>query len=202
MEVPVRSIRTGAALAALMLAAAVAAPSAGAFDELSKTGSTGEYTVSDDGSSPGAICRYESHPGPNYKDELNKVSSRRVWTHGPFPVDSWVGHRIVVLKNAKPYDDEQFRAVWKSPIVKKRANDAEVAFFGGKHYLTPENNKGQYRVQHVFFYYQKQNKNKLIGRVQGLLEVYKLKQSGSPATTFGVEGGPAGYCTQHFHVLN
>ena len=185
-----------------MLATAVMAPSVGAFDELSKSGTTGFYTVNDDGFSPGAVCRYESNPGPNYKDEVNKVSSRRVWTHGPFAAKSWVGHRVVVLKNAKPYGDETFRTVWKSPIVKKRANQAEVAFFGAKHYLTPENHKAQYRLQHLFFYYKKHNKNQLIGKVQGLVEVYKHKQLGGPTGNFGSEGGPAGWCTQHAHVLD
>lgn len=185
-----------------MLAASVAAPSVGAFDELKSSGTTGEYTVNDAAFSPGAVCRYESHPGPAYKDELNKVSSRKVWTHGPFGAKSWVGHRVVVLRNSKPYGDDKFRTVWKSPIVKKRANDAEVAFFGAQHYKTPENHKSLYRVQHIFFYYQKHNKNKLIGRVQGLVEVYKYKQPGSLVDLFGVEGGPAGWCTQHVHVLN
>lgn len=44
-----------------------------------------------------------------------------------------------------------------------------------------------------------------IGRPSGLrrlVEVYKHKQLGSPATNFGSEGGPAGWCTQHAHVLD
>ena len=133
---------------------------------------------------------------PELKDEIDKVSSRRVWTHGPFSQKTWVGHRVIFLKNAKPWGDHKFRVVHKSPIVKERANDTQVAFFGGSHYRTPETNKSEYRVQHVFIYYKKGSKTKVIGRVQGLVEVYRLKHLYYVDGTSGTEGGPAGRLLQ------
>ncbi len=188
-----RSIRTASVFAVLVLAGAVVAPSVGAFDELKSTGKTGEYTVPDYNDAPGAVCQYESHPGQPAKDEIDKVSSKRVWTHGPFSKKSWVGHRVIFLKNAEPWGDDKFRVVRKSPIVKKRANDTNVAFFGASRYRTPETNKSEYRVQHIFTYYKKGSTTKVIGRVQGLLEVYLMKVPG-PDDQVGAEGGPVGRC--------
>lgn len=190
-----RSIRTASVFAILVLAGAVVAPSVGAFEELKSTGKAGEYTVPDYNDQPGAICRYEHGHFSGLKDEFDKVSSRRVWTHGPFSQKSWVGHRVIFLKNAKPWGDHKFRVVHKSPIVKERANDTQVAFFGASHYRTPENNKSEYRVQHIFIYYKKGSKTKVIGRVQGLVEVYRLKHLYYVDGTSGTEGGPAGRCS-------
>ncbi len=188
-----RSIRIATVLATLALAGAVVAPSVGAFDELKSTGNTGLYTVPDYNDAPGAVCRYEQNQGPA-TDEIDKVGSKRVWTHGPFSQKSWVGHRVIFLKNAKPWGDDSFRVVHKSPIVKKRANDTDVAFFGGNNYRTPEANKSEYRVQHIFTYYKKGSTTKVIGRVQGVLEVYRMKIPGEAGDQVGVEGGPVGRC--------
>lgn|GEM_PF-5390645 len=190
-----RPIRIVAAFATLVFASALAAPSVGAFDEAAKTGKTGFYTIPDEASSPGAVCRYENNPGKLY-DETNKVSSRKMWTHGPWAQKSWVGHRIIVKKRRS--SSQPWRTAWKSPITKKRANDVEVATFYGKRFSTPENHKMQYRVVVKLTYYKRGSKTNVAGRVRGAIEVYKHKIVGSAPYTFGTEGGPGGRCKKRF----
>ncbi len=110
-----RPIRTAAVFAALLLASAVAAPSVGAFDEKVNTGKTGLYTIPDDALSPGAVCRYEANPG-KLKDETNKISTRKMWTHGPWAQKSWIGHRIIVMKRAK--NSSPWKTAWSSRAVR------------------------------------------------------------------------------------
>ena len=190
-----RPVRIAATFAALMLATAVAAPSVGAFDERVNTGRTGFYTIPDDGLSPGVACRYEDHPGQQ-RDELNKISVRQIWTHGPWARWTWIGHRVVI--QARRTAASPWVSVWKSPLVKKRANTTNVAFFGPYRYFTPENHRRQYRVVHKLIYYQKRSQTQAAGKVKGLVEVYKHVQKGQPAYTRGQEGGPGAWCQRKF----
>jgi hypothetical protein len=181
--------------AALLLASAVAAPSVGAFNEKVNSGKTGFYTVPDDGSSPGALCRYENNPG-TFRDETDKVWSRKVWTHGPFLRKTWVGHRIIIMKRAR--DSQPWKIASKSPITKAKANQTEVATFFGKKFVTPENHKKLYRVVHQFTYYKKGSKTQVAGKVRGAVEVFKHAQTGHTPYTGGTEGGPGGWCNKRF----
>jgi len=194
-----RPIRTAAVFAVLILASAIVAPAVGAFQELENTGTTGLYTSPDDALSRGVNCKYENNPGKR-RDEIDVVKSKRMWTHGPYTEKTWVGHRIVVLKNAKPYGDGIYRTVWKSPIIKKLADDMVVATFKGRAWKPPENSKARYRVQPIFFYYEKGSKTKLEGRVRGLLDTYNHKMAKKPPKVVGTDGGPAGTCYQIFHA--
>lgn len=190
-----RLIRSAALLAALLLVSAIAAPSVGAFQENVNNGKTGFYTVPDDAFSPGAVCRYENNPG-KFKDETNKVRARMVWTHGPFAMKSWVGHRMIVLKRANA--SMKWSVAWKSPITKARANQVAVATFGGKRWLTPERHKKQYRVVHQFTYYAKGSKTKVVGTVRGAVEVYKHALAWQAPYLQGQEGGLGGWCKKRF----
>jgi len=190
-----RPIRTAAVFAVLLLASAVAAPSVGAFNQKINTGSTGFYTILDDAGSPGTVCRYENNPG-KLKDETNKVSSRQMWTHGPWAEKSWVGHQIIVFERkgaAHPW-----KSVWKSRVAKKRASDGVVAFFGAKHYRTPEMHNKRYRVVVQLTYYAQGSKTTLAGRVRGSLEVTRHAMTGHAPYLRGAEGGPMGWCKKRF----
>jgi len=190
-----RPIRTVAVFAALLLASAVAAPSVGAFDEKVNTGKTGYYTVPDDALSPGAVCRYEANPG-KLKDETNKISTRKMQTHGPWARMSWIGHRIIVMKRAK--NSSPWKTAWKSPITKQKANDGVVAFFGAKHFKTPENHKKLYRVVMQLTYYKRGSKTQVAGKVRGAIEVHKHVMVGEPRYNVGTEGDPGGWCKKRY----
>jgi hypothetical protein len=176
-----------------MLAGAVVAPGVAAFDLNEDSGKTGEWTINDDGFSPGAVCRYENNPGKK-KDETNKVSSKKVWTHGPFAQKSWVGHRIVVQKRKN--GAAGWTRAWKSGWNKQKANDTQVAFFKGVNFKTPEKHGKQYRVLHQFDYYKKGSQTTVVGRVRGSIEVYKHILAEQAPYLFGTEGGPAGRCAK------
>ena len=190
-----RPIRTAAAFAALLLASAVAAPSVGAFDVRVETGTTGFWTINDDGFSPGAVCRYENNPGKN-KDETNKVSSRKIWTHGDYPQMTWVGHKVIFYKRANA--SSKWKIAKTSQITKKKANQASVAFFGAKHYRTPENHKKLYRVVHQLIWYKPGSKTKVDGKMRGAVEVHKHVLQGKAPYQLGTEGGPGGWCKKKF----
>ncbi len=191
-----RTIRTATVFAALMLATAVAAPSVGAFNEAVNTGTTADYNIIDDTGMPGATCRYENNPGKK-NDEINKISVRKMNSHGPFATKSWVGQRILIKKNGKPYGDGKFKTVYRSRIIKGKANQFEVAFFPARNWKAPENSKARYRAQVILIYYKKGSKTKQIGKVRGLLEVYKHKIAGKPAVKTGDEGA-ASWCRPKF----
>jgi len=196
-----RPVRTAAVFAALMLATAVAAPSVGAFSEGAKSGKTGFYTVPDDAIGPGVTCKYENNPFKK-NDEINKIVVKSNWTHGPFATarKTWVGQRILIKKNAKPYGDGKYKTVYRSPIIKKRANMVDVATFPNRTWKAPEKSKARYRAQVVFLYYKKGSKTKLAGRVRGVMEVYKHKMFPKAPYTRGTEGGPPGFCAANFNA--
>jgi hypothetical protein len=178
-----------------MLASAVIAPAVGAFDTVVKSGTRGEWTIPDYAGTPGAVCRYENNPG-KFKDETNKVSSRKIWTHGPWATKSWVGHRVIVMKRKN--GASRWKRAWKSSIIKKKANDTAVAFFGGRHFRTPEKHAKQYRVVHQLTWYQQGSKTKVAGKLRGAVEIHKHVLTGQPPYTKGLEGGPHGWCSKRF----
>ena len=191
-----RTFRTAAVFAAMLLASAVVAPTTAGFYEAVVAGNTGEYTVPDYNASPGVVCRFENNPG-TFRDEIDRIAVKRMWTHGPFAQKTWVGQRILVKKNARPYGDGKFRTVWRSPIVKGKANQSEVFTFPVRGWRAPENSKAQYRVQILLYYYKPGSKAKLVGSVRGLMEVYAQKMPPGFSTIIGQEGS-AGRCAPRF----
>jgi hypothetical protein len=180
-----------------MLASVAVAPSAGAYKEKSGSGTKGEYTVPDYNGQPGAICKFENNPGQK-KDEINKITTRKTWAHGPYAKKSWVGQRIVVMKNPPPHGDQKFRAKWYSPIIKGKANQTSVMTFPQRNWKAPEKSKAQWRVHVVHFWYKKGTKNKVIGKTRGVYELYRHKVSGESPLDTGAEGGPAGKCSPKY----
>jgi hypothetical protein len=96
--------------------------------------------------------------------------------------------------------DDQFRTVFRSPIQKKRANDnTELAFFNGS-WQVPEGTNARFRVHLFFYYYAAGSQTQVVGRVRGLLEVYRHKLNASNSFPLGSEGD-AGWCQRNYHGL-
>lgn len=194
--IALRPARIAATFAALMLASAVVAPAVGAFDEISKTGTTGDpITINDVNGLPGITCKYENNRKKKH-DELDKIRIAGHWAHGAFDQMTWVGSRFKIFKDAKPRDGK-FRQVFKSKIVKRKGNQVEIANFDARTWKVPENTKARYHVRQILFFYAKGSKKNVIGRFAGEYELYKHKLPGGPPPyVVGMEGGPTGFC-QH-----
>ena len=139
-----RTIRSLGLLLTLALAGAIVAPAAVAFDETSSNGTVGLYTVNDFNGGPGVVCRYEDNAGAA-KDELDRIVVKPLWSHGPFATKSWVGFRFIVKANKPPLADGIFKTVYRSPIVKRKANQTEIANFSGS-WRAPEGTRSEYQV--------------------------------------------------------
>ena len=197
-ENAVRRLRSILVLSGALIAAALVAPPAGAFEEGVNSGMTGDYQVTDTEFSPGVVCRFESNPGTQ-NDELQRIKIKRLQSHGPFAQETWVGFRFLVKRNAPPFADGDFRTVFRSPIQKKRADDQEVAFFRGG-WTAPEGATGQYRVHILLYYYAQGSQTQIVGRVRGLMEVYKHAMRSATPYDEGAEGS-SGHCNRNFHGL-
>jgi hypothetical protein len=169
----------------------IAVQPAAAFNETRNSGKTGEYTVNDDLAQPGIGCRYEG-----LKQVLDRIVIRKLWTHGPYARKSWVGFQYVIQRDAPPTGDG-YRTFYRSPIVKKKANQSEVAFFS-RAYDVPAAAKGWFRVKLIIRYYKRGTSTVEVGRVAGTFEVYEhVASDGSPSYLIG-DDGSAGYCKKRF----
>lgn len=195
-----RSFRLGIVLVGSLLVSVVAAPSVAAFSEPKVTGTTGFYTVNDDNGTPGVACRFTDQAGVK-KDLLKRIRVAQNWSHGPYDQKSWVGYRYIITRNTPPYDDGVFSVVYRSPVVKQRANQTEVAFFGPFAWTPPAGAKAHYQVRVVFTYYAPGSKTKVAGRVGGGLEVYRHRLNAGSTYDLGSEGD-AGWCRRNYHFEN
>jgi hypothetical protein len=175
----------------LALATVMAAQPVAAFNETRNTGKTAEYTVNDSLTQPGVGCRYEGA-----LQTLDRIVIRKLWTHGPYARKSWVGFQYLIQRDSPPTGDG-FRTFFKSPIVKKRADQAEVAYFS-RRFEVPSAARGWFRVKLIIRYYKQGTSTVEVGRVAGTLEVYEhVASDGAPSYTIGDEGD-AGYCRKRF----
>jgi hypothetical protein len=196
----VRSFRLGIVLVGALLVSVVAAPSVAAFSEKKSTGDTGFYTVTDYNGQPGVACRFADQAGTK-KDLLRRIRVAENWSHGPYSQKSWVGYRYIITRNTPPYADRTFSAVYRSPIVKKRANQTEVASFGPFAWTPPAGAKAHYQVRLVFIYYAPGSKTKVAGRVRGDVEVYRHRLNPTNTYDLGSEGDGA-WCRRNYHFEN
>jgi hypothetical protein len=199
-EVPyVRAIRLTTALTTVMLASLVVAPSVGAYHEAVKTGTTADYQVTDEFASPGVVCLYRNPPGAQ-NDRLKTIRVRPFFAHGPFAKKSYVGYRFIVKRQLPPYTGA-YKTVFKSSVLKGRANQTEVAFFPARTWTAPSSTTARFRVQIILHWYAKGSTTKVIGRVRGLMEAYRHKL-GKSANTFVIgDQGDAAYCQPDYHGL-
>ena len=186
---PVRSLLM--VCIALAFALVLAAQPVAAFDETRNTGKTAEYTVNDSLAQAGIGCRYEGA-----MQLLDRIVIRKLWTHGPYARKSWVGFQYLIQRDAPPTGDG-FTTFYKSPIAKKRADQAEVAYFS-RRFDVPPAARGWFRVKLIIRYYKRGTTSVEVGRVAGTLEVYQhVASDGSPSYTIGDEGN-AGHCRKRF----
>jgi hypothetical protein len=189
-----------AGLVAPLFALALAASPAGAWHEISDSGNHGLYTIEDEQSNPGVRCRYENNSGAQH-DELDRIRIDQFWTHAPFASKTWVGARYIIQRNTPPYSDDNFTTVYRSPIVKLKANQSEVAFFGPWYWQAPENTNARYRVRIRIYTYAQGSKTNVIGNVYGQIEAYEHKLvNGGGTYVLGDDGDPQ-YCNRNYHGL-
>jgi hypothetical protein len=191
-----RSLRPAIALGVSLMALVLATQPVAAFAEGTPQGDYGLLTVTDEPSQPGIVCIYENNPGAT-DDELDAIRIKNLWSHGPYHQFTKVGFRYVILRNTPPVSDDVFNKYFTSPIVKKSANDEEVAFFKHK-WKAPENTSSQFRVRLVLLYYAKGDPTTVVGRQGGLFEVYKHNHPADGTYTVGDNGDP-GYCRNEYH---
>ncbi|MBX3030070.1 MAG: hypothetical protein KF809_07900 [Chloroflexi bacterium] len=195
----VRHIHRSVVLAAMLLSLMLTAQPAVAFIEKQNTGKTGFYTINDEFASPGAVCKYVDKSGAQ-NDRIDKVTVRQFHTHGWYPTKTWVGYRYIIQENRPPIADKKFVTIFKSGIVKKQANQTQVAFFGPSTYKVPRNTS-RYRVQIVLFFYKKGSKTNVEGKVKGQIEAYRHTLGTSGNTyVLGNQGDPQS-CRPNYHGI-
>jgi hypothetical protein len=168
-----------------MLALTVAAQPAVAFEELKSSGTTALYTVTDESSTAGAFCDYEQNAGSG-NDELDRISIRQMFTHAPFAQDSDVGFQVTFTRNLPPFGDNRFVPYYTTPVVRKSANDAEVAFYT-RSWKVPEGTTAQWRAVLKLYWYPVGG-GPIIGKAKGRYEAYEHRLSGEPSYTLGDQG--------------
>ncbi len=195
-----RPIRTAAALAALLLVSAVAAPPLAAYTEAVRTGTAwgDPITVQDFNGLAGIRCIFENNAGKKH-DELDRIRIRPQFFHGPFNGKSYVGYRFIVKRNTPPLSDGKYKTIFRSKIIKKRASQSKVADFAKRVWKAPERTRSRYRVQFILYWYAKGSTTKVIGRTRGIMEVYDHKMKPKPIYTVGSEGS-AGFCHRKWHA--
>lgn len=184
--------------AAVMVASLAAAAPTGAYSEKRNTGTTALYTITDEQSSAGVICRYRDG-SPDINDRLRKVRVRPFFSHAPFKVKSYVGYRFQVQRQRHPYSGP-WETVSSSPILRKLANQTEVAFFPAREWTAPTGTKARFRVRIQLYWYAKGSTSNVIGRASGLMEAYRHRHPDGNQYTLGDEGTPQ-YCRPDFHGL-
>ena len=154
-------LRPALALAALTLALVATVQPAAAFTEKSHTGTYYVPQVTDESAMPGVGCIYNNNSGTS-NDTLKRIKVRQFFTHSPYHKKSYVGMQVIILRNGSPYTT--------LPMVKKLANDEEVAFFSAS-WTRPSGLTGTFRAVVKLTFYSPQGVNK--GTYKGRMDVYK-----------------------------
>jgi hypothetical protein len=193
-----RMARLVASIAGLALV--VVAQPAGAYNEALRQGTTGEYidAIADDSYAPGVTCLFENNSGAA-NDELDKISVRKLYVHGPYAQSSTVGYRFIVKRQQPPFNGA-YKTVYQSGITKKRGNTADPAVFPARTWTAPERTKARYRIQILLYWYAKGSTTSVIGKTRGLMETYQHRLTRTRSYVNG-DAGSAGYCHPNYHAL-
>lgn len=168
-------------LATMALALVAAVQPAAAFTELSSSGTFFPPQFTDETAKPGVGCIYNNNAG-NTNDTLKRIKVRQFFTHSPYHKKSYVGMRVTILRNGSPYTT--------LPMVKKLANDEEVAFFKAS-WTRPAGLSGEFRAIVKLTYFNPQGVAK--GTYNGRLDVYKQNLGSSGGYVSGDPGDPGDY---------
>lgn len=171
-------IRLASLLGAALLAISTVAP-ASADTVKSQSGDYGIYQVNDQQNvRNGVKCQYETHlEHGGYM--LDKLVVRRPYVHSYTSGSQWVGWRYIVKRDADT--NGSFQEVYRSSIVKRKANQANVAAFSDRVWHAPESRaslKGNYKVWLVLFWYKPGSSTRVSGKVVTELDWYGVRGGG------------------------
>jgi len=167
-------------LGTLALALVATVQPAAAFTEKGHSGTYYVPQVTDEPSKPGVGCIYNNNAGTS-NDTLKRLKVREFFTHSPYHTKSYVGFRVTILRNGSPYTT--------TPMVKRRANDEEVAFFKAS-WLKPAGLSGTFQAIIKLTFYNPQGVAK--GTYKGRMDVYK-QNLGASGWVNGDAGEPSDY---------
>jgi hypothetical protein len=157
-----------------------------------------EPNIMDEEGIPGVTCLFTDDAGADH-DWLDRIKVNQLNSHSPYHKKSYVGFRIVVGRNTPPLADDAFTPYYTSPMIKKKANDEFVAFFGRTYDIpsTALNHQSRFRVVVQLYYYKPTGV--LGGQLRARMQVYRQKMG---ATT-GIIGVPpaSGWCEGEFGEL-
>ncbi len=170
-------------LAGLALALVAAVQPAAAFTELGSGGTYYVPQVTDEQAVPGAFCRYADKAGSG-NDTLRWLKVRSFFTHAPYTNKAYVGYRVTILRNGSPY--------YTTPMIKKKANQSEVAFFGPTTWNRPAGLGGTFQAVIKLTFYTPNGVKK--GHYRGIIDVYSQRLGKAPAAfAIGDPGDPGDY---------
>jgi hypothetical protein len=172
------------AIGTAVLALAVTVVPTAAYTELGSAGATYEPQITDEMSAPGVTCRYTDKTDPFADDPLKAVKVRKFFTHSPYAKKSYVGYRVTILRNGSPY--------YTTPMIKRKASQTEVAFFGPTTWTRPAGLKGKFQAVIKLTFYNPNGVKK--GNSRGIIDVYGYKLGAAPiAFAEGDPGDPSDY---------
>jgi len=171
-------IRLVSMVGAALLAITAVAP-ASADTVKSTSGNPGAYQVNDqENVYNGVKCQYETHKeGGAYR--LDRLVVRKPYVHSYTSGQQWVGWRFIVKRDAN--FDNVYQEVYRSPIVKAKASQANIAPFSDRVWYAPESTsslKGNYKVWLVLFWYQKPGSTHQTGKVVTEIDYYGVRGGG------------------------
>ena len=174
-----RSARRALAVLAAALATTIIPSSpAAAFYEQTNSGDSGYATFPE---MPGVKCSYQDNAGTD-NDNLWQVTAMKFWTHGPYSQYTKIAVRFQFQRNTPPVGDNTFVTYSHTSNIVKSANDQYVAYFGPVSYNVPVNGHDRWRVRVLINYYgYGLESNTVVGKIRGLMEVYKHKLPGHRA---------------------
>jgi len=173
-------LRPALVLATLTLALIATVQPAAAFTEQGTSGSYYVPQVTDEPAMPGVGCIYNDNAGTS-NDTLKRLKVRQFFTHAPYSRKAYVGFRVTILRNGAPYRT--------TPMVKKLANEEEVAFFKAS-WLKPAGLSGSFQAIVKLTFYNPQGVKK--GTYNGRMDVYK-QNLGASGWVDGDAGDPGDY---------
>jgi hypothetical protein len=167
---------------AALLAITAVAP-ASADTPYSTSGNYGSYQLNDaEGVANGVKCIYESHK-TNGKYLLDKLRIRKPFVHSYTSGQQWVGWRYIVKRDHDT--NGSYQEVYRSPIVKAKASQSQIAPFSDRFWTAPESVHGNYKVWVVLFWYQKPGSTHQTGKVVTELDWYRVTGGGPDSTREG-----------------
>jgi hypothetical protein len=166
-------------LGATLLAITAVAP-ASADTVKSTDGNYGMYEVRDqENVYNGVKCQYETHK-EHGAYQLDKLVVRKPYVHSYTSGNQWVGWRFIVKRDGDL--NGSYQEIYRSSIVKKKANQTDVAAFSDRTWYAPDSQsslKGNYKVWLVLFWFKPGSSTKISGKVATEIDWYGVRGGGN-----------------------